>query len=375
MSHPRSERGAAPVVITALGAVTSVGHSAPASCAAIRAGITRPRRVSHFEVLDSDTQDTVMLTAHPIHGFTEGFLGMGRWLRIARACVGELLQTPGLPPASDRSFWGRTGLTVATPAPDDELFEPEGEDGLAGVREAYVRPLRDELGLAIRDEAVEVLGLGQVGVAAAVELALETLSRGTFERCLVVAADSLLDPEALALLNEEGRLKTGDSAVGLMAGEAGACFLLERRSVARQRGATPLAGVSGVVLSEEKTHFFSGAPNQGLALADCIREVLTRTSSQARFEGDIYSDLNGESWRSQEWGMARVRLTEHLGEALNLHLPCTSVGDVGTASGALGICLAVYDLARGHGRTGHALSLSSSHWGDVGCVSLHAEGD
>ena len=375
MSGSRSARAPAPVVITALGAVTSVGHSAPASCAAIRAGITRPRRVWHFEALDSETMETVGLTAHPIHGFTEGFLGMGRWLRLARACVGELLRTPGLPPASDRAFWSRTGLAVATPAPDDELFEPEGEDGLAGVREAYVHPLRDELGLAIRDEAVEVLGLGQAGVAAAVEHGLEVLSRGSLERLLVVAADSLLDPAALALLGEEGRLKTGDSAVGLMAGEAGACFLLERRNVALQRGATPLAGVSGVVLAEEENHFFSDAPNQGLGLADCIREVLARTSPQTPFEGDIYSDLNGESWRSQEWGMARVRLRDVLGEVLNLHLPCTSVGDVGAASGALGVCLAVHDLSLGHARTGHALGLSSSHWGDVGCISLHVEGD
>ncbi|WP_164014629.1 hypothetical protein [Pyxidicoccus trucidator] len=360
-------------VITAVGAVTSVGRSVAAACAAIRAGITRPRRVSHFQVLEPETQDTLPLTAHPVHGYTDGFAGMGRWLRLARGCLREVLETPGLPRPSDGRFWGSTALLAVTPSRNDGGFEVEGEDGLDGIRESCLRPLRDALGLALPDANVWVMDQGHAGTAAAVQRASGELWRAGFERVLILAVDSLLDPEALQMLGEEGRLKVGDNPVGLMPGEAAACFLLEQEGSARRRGAAPLALVTGVATAQERNHLYSGESTQGEGLATCLREVLARGSRPARFEGDVYSDLNGEQWRSREWGTALIRLGEHL-DAPNVHLPCVSVGDVGAASGALGVCLSVHAFARGQSRTGQALVVSSSPWGTVGCLRLHSAG-
>ncbi|WP_426756609.1 hypothetical protein [Myxococcus sp. Y35] len=360
-------------VITATGAVTSVGRGAAASCAAIRAGISRPRRVSHFQVLEPETQVPQPLTAHPIHGYTDGFVGMGRWLRLARGCLGELLEAPGLARPSDARFWGRTALMMVTPSGDDGVFELEGDDGLDGIREGCLRPLRDALGLALPDANVRVVDLGPAGTTAAVQQAASELWPAGFERVLVLAVDSLLDPEALRMLDEEGRLKAGDKPVGLMPGEAGVCFLLEPEGVARQRGAAPLALVTGAATALERHHLYAGQTSQGEGLAACIREVLARGPRPARFDGDLYADLNGEEWRAREWGTALVRLSEAL-DAPNVHLPCVSVGDIGAASGALGVCLSVHAFSRGHSRTGQALVVSSSPWGTVGCLRLHAAG-
>ncbi|WNZ62051.1 hypothetical protein QEG98_40575 [Myxococcus sp. MxC21-1] len=367
--HPRDVLG----VITAIGAVTSVGRSAASSCAAIRAGISRPRRVSHFQVLDPETQDTLPLTAHPVQGYTDGFVGMGRWLRLARGCLREVLETPGLPRPSDARFWSSTALMMVAPSRDDGVFEVEGDDGLDGIREYCLRPLRDALGLSLPDANVRVVDQGPAGAAAAVQQASGELWRAGFERILVLAVDSLLDPEALRVLDEEGRLKVGDNPVGLMPGEAGACFLLEQEGGARQRGAAPLALVTGVATAQERLHLYAGHVSQGDGLAACIREVLARGSRPARFEGDLYSDLNGEEWRAREWGTALIRLGEEL-DAPNVHLPGVSVGDVGAASGALGVCQAVHAFVRGHSRTRQALVVSSSPWGTVGCLRLHSAG-
>jgi 3-oxoacyl-[acyl-carrier-protein] synthase-1 len=358
------------LVITATGAVTSVGYSAAAAYAAIRAGITRPRKVGHFRLLDSETQNSIPLMGHPLHGFTDGFLGMGRWMRLARGGLLDLLSKSGLPGPADRGFWSRTGLVVVTPSPDDEVFDPEGKDGLDGIREDFLRPLRDVLGLPVGDQHLQVMAQGAVGTAALMAQMLGGLSSQGLERLLVVAADSQLDPTALQLLGEENRLKTDDYPVGFMPGEAGVCLLLESPASARRRGAPVLAGVSGCATAQESNHLFSGGPNLGVGLSACIREVLGRFPGSGLFEGDVYLDLNGETWRAQEWGTARVRLKDVVGEPA-VHLPCASVGDVGAASGALGVCLAAHALSRGHTRTGHVLVVSSSHWGNVGCVSLH----
>ena len=83
------------VVISACGLVTAVGRSAPAACAAIRAGIARPRRVSYFMALDEETQEETPVTGYPIRGYTEGFNMVGCWLRLARGAVVMEALTPG----------------------------------------------------------------------------------------------------------------------------------------------------------------------------------------------------------------------------------------------------------------------------------------
>ncbi len=108
-----------------------------------------------------------------------------------------------------------------------------------------------------------------------------------------------------------------------------------------------------------------------MALAECMREVLERISPSAAFEGAVYLDLNGEQWRAQEWGMAQIRLNPRLREP-SVQLTAVTVGDTGAASGALGACLAIHDLTRNHNRSGQALVVSSSHWGNVGCFALHS---
>lgn len=371
MSQTSAPPAGGRAIITGMGAVTSVGRTVAAACAAIRAGLSRPRKVSHFDILDVDTQELIALTGHPVEGVTDGFLGPARWLRLAEAALDDLLRTAGLPGPADRRFWARTGLFAVVPHPDDELFVPEGEDGLEGFREDFVLPLLEELDLPIDERLVRVVGRGNAGAAAAMQRALQELESGNLDRMLLVAADSLLDPTALELLAEEHRLKTGDAPVGLQPGEAGACLLVERIPSAQQRGAKPLARVSAVATGLEKEHRFSGKVNQGVALAECLREVLERIAPSATFEGALYLDLNGEQWRAQEWGMAQIRLNPRLEEP-SVQLPAVTVGDTGAASGALGACLAIHDLTRGHNRSGLALVVSSSHWGDVGCFALHS---
>jgi 3-oxoacyl-[acyl-carrier-protein] synthase-1 len=357
------------LAISGFGMVSPVGRSAPASCAAIRAGIARPRRVSYFQALDEEKQEEVPVTGYPVRGYTEGFNMVGRWLRLARGAVQDLLGLSGLQEEKDSRFWQKTGLITVAPRPNDARFQNEGGEGETALREAFLAPLYNAIGLPLSQRNLHAMGVGHAGTAMAVQRSLEWVVREGLERVLIVAVDSYLDPLTLQWLAASRRLKTEAVPTGLSPGEAGVCLLLETPPSAAQRGVAAPVLVSGVATGQEANSFLSRKPNTGVALASCIQEALDQALPQQGFAGDVYSDLNGETWRAMEWGSALVRLAGRVAEP-RLHLPCVSVGDVGAASGALATCLAVHELSRGHVRTNHALVVSSSDGGEVGCLSL-----
>ncbi|NTX02420.1 hypothetical protein [Myxococcus sp. CA040A] len=90
--------------------------------------------------------------------------------------------------------------------------------------------------------------------------------------------------------------------------------------------------------------------------------------------GDLISDLNGETWRAQAWGFVQVRLHDRLGERTRLLIPCTSLGDVGAASGAVGVCMATRAFARKYASGEHTVIVSSAEHGEVGAIRVTAPG-
>ncbi|NMO13801.1 hypothetical protein HPC49_01935 [Pyxidicoccus fallax] len=354
-------------MLTGTGAVTSVGRSVAAACAAIHAGVSRPRPLNELRVVEPESQEDLALSGHPVHGYTEGFTLLGRWMRLARGCVRDLVSSsPGLKTA-DRRFWDTTGLTVIVMPPDDTVLLTAPGQGRAHLEEAFLLPLHSALELPIPPRNVELLCAGHAGTALAIEQGVRRFSSRELERLLIVAVDSYIDTQRLAELLEQGRLKTEEQPVGLIPGEAGVALLLEAEPSARRRNA-PIAGYVAAVSTnrepEERPRI-----QRGHALAECLARALDHGAVASPFRGDIYSDLNGEAWRAQEWGRARIRLEQRLEESC-LQLPCTSVGDVGAASGALGVCLAL--CARDPFRDAEApsLVLSSSDRGEVGCLVL-----
>ncbi len=277
-------------VITGMGAVTSVGRGALAACAAIRARISRPRKLGYFRVVDEETQEEVGLVGHPLKGYTEGFNLVGRWLRLARGCLEDLLEAPGAPRAEDSRFWARTGLVGVFPVPEDLL--PVGEGEVGQLVDLTLRPLLDEFELAVPERLTEGVAVGHSGVAVALEQGLRLLAEGRLERLLVVAVDSYLTPLPLGRLSRERRLKTEAQPVGLMPGEAGVCFLLEREAEARRRKAEPFARITAATTGQEEQPEPGHRHFSGIALGECVRKALLRSSARLPFDGDIHIDLN-----------------------------------------------------------------------------------
>src|SRR6185295_18163991 len=78
-----------PAAVVALGMVTPLGHGADASCAAIRAGLTRFTELPGIEVEGKPVVGAF------VRGVTDGHLGLGRFARLAGGAMKDLIGNAG----------------------------------------------------------------------------------------------------------------------------------------------------------------------------------------------------------------------------------------------------------------------------------------
>lgn len=99
----------------------------------------------------------------------------------------------------------------------------------------------------------------------------------------------------------------------------------------------------------------------GLNRLDLVREAMLSLDPSKQVD-EVYCDINGERYRTEEWGFALLRTADRMGTTAYT----TAVGewgDVGAASGALLMILAVQAWQRGYARGESSLVWSSSDGG------------
>ncbi|RKH21514.1 hypothetical protein D7Y13_04275 [Corallococcus praedator] len=364
-------------VISSLGLVTAVGHDVISAAAALRAGIVRVRPIAGPTVYDDGGEAPLM--GSPVWPLTEGFIQTAAWLRLAQVAVEDVIRSGQLPPAED-AFWGETGLVWALPELGERRFGWPRPETATALQRSCGDLLRKLTGLprgAVADEFI--LG-GHAATALGLQRASQLLSERRCARVLLIAVDSWLDAISLQWLADDRRLHSEELPTGLRPGEAAACLLVEEETAAQRRSATVVARLAGVDVArpsteidpEDATRWRTGAvPEMAGHLDATVRSAVGRLKAGATFSGDLVVDLNGETWRASAWGHARVRLAPVL-ESIREVIPATSLGDVGAASGALGVCIAARSWARGYALTERALVCSTSDSGVVGTIALSA---
>lgn len=350
-------------VITSLGMISPVGLGAVATAAAVRAGVSFTGEIEHCEAIIGDSGEALPIHGHPIRDYTEGFHIFGRWVRIAAGCLENLVIYGKLDPR-DAAFWRTTGLYLATPVLDLHRFDLDGPISSQEVVNAYGLRVLGVTEFPISAALINIIALGHAGTASAVQQAARAIHKGHLERVVVLGVDSYLDAHSLGW--SMARIKVPHNPVGLMPGEAGACFLIEAEPVARQRDATIHAIVEGATVGEEPYNLFTEEINWGIGLASVMAVLLPES---AVFSGDAFVDLNGEEWRARELTGARIKLGARFDPA-RFVMAASSLGETGAASGAIGVCLAARSFARSYDSNGHALVISSSEHGHVGAIRL-----
>jgi 3-oxoacyl-[acyl-carrier-protein] synthase-1 len=334
-----------PLAVTATAAITSAGAGAAQTCASIRAGIVRLGEHAYHRSVARDPEwqegePLVVAAAGDVDPFAGGHQRLHALL--APALV-ELTRDGRL----QRADLAATALLVALPSSDpatdrwalDDLFVPD---------------LCRRTGLSFH--TTRVSRAGHAGVFALLDEAAELLAGREVEACVVAGVDSYLSVDRLKALDAAYRLKSARNVDGFVPGEAAAAILVESPRRMQARKVEARATIAGLGLGEEPETVRSDKASTGRGLTAALRQALPSSGNPAW----VLCDLNGESYRAFEWGVALARLGERLGGIERLGLPARSVGDVGAATGALLAIMAVEGFRRGYAPAGDALCWTGS---------------
>lgn len=298
-----------------VGLVTSLGTHAPSVCAALRAGMARPRQLEGVVAWDGEQPGEVPAIGHPASlDMTAGYQVPARWLRMLRVAWEGAGGGEDPAPRLGSSVW------LCLPSPDEVRFA----DGLHDAQ-WFAERLRSLPGAAASHSTVSLRGVA--GFWSSLADACLAMEQGRTSRAYVLVADSLLDAESLAWLAACRRLKTPEHPTGLAPGEAAACLVLE------PQGDVALAGAAHAAVASEEARL-GGAK----ALAQVLGAAI---GSTAWTIGAAIGNQNGEEARAFAWGCAQTSLLAK-GTRLGRDGPliATSLGDVGMCAPAIGIALA-----------------------------------
>lgn len=345
-------QGAETIVITGIGMITPVGRTAYETCASIRADISRITDIDYFEY-ENDWFELIPLKGAPIYGVTDGFVGRGRFSRLAVSAINDLFSSREL----EQSGLSETGLYTGLP-----IAGREGTvlDFQIGKRSSF-----------LWKESIErTYSDGHASCAKALVDAVADLQEGTLKHAVVGGVDSLVEESTLDQLHKAGRLITEDNPDGFFPGEAAAFFMLETLEYAQERGAHIYATLEAPAFAIESETVFSDVPSTTQGLRTAIRTTLEGLEDKGENTGLMVCDLNGETYRAKEFGTVIPAVFSDFKESWKVVHPAELMGDVGAASFAVSVCLAARALEHGYAGTDNVLVWGGSDNGLRGSVYL-----
>jgi len=342
--------------VVAIGAHTPVGLVAPSTAAAVMAGIGAASECP-LAAVDADGEPK-MVAAVPTFDFEKE--GVDRLIPLVRRVIDEVMNQID-PPVS------RVPIEVVLVLPCERPGMPDGAlDALASrlIDTEWTVSRAANVTVTVSDR-----GKGCAGVAAVIHhLANRNASRLDEVLTLIVGADSHLHPATLLWL-EHARSFGSEARNAIVPGEGAGCIALASVRL-RERLALPsLARVAGVGLAQETTSLDDTAGAFGVGLSRAIEDAIDRLSIPDEAIDTIYSDMNGERHRSEEWGFVAMRVPAVF-RTLECETPASSWGDTGAASMILGAVLAVRSWSSGQARGPRALVLGSDDGGARGAILI-----
>lgn len=194
----------------------------------------------------------------------------------------------------------------------------------------------------------------------ALEAAVAMLAAGA-PLVLAGGLDSYYSGEALAWLDEDRRIFSHHSEQGIVPSEGAAFVLLGRPDL--PSGALgpgvpepPRATLVHLANGREET-VASGEPNLGKAMTALVRGAIAAARERISW---LVTDVNGERHRVREASLVEARIAEDLAESGRVDALPRELGDVGAATGALHLAVAVTWMRTGAAPARSALFLSSS---------------
>jgi len=317
-----------PVAIVSSGLVTSVGLSAPAACAAIRAGIT-----NHTETrfMGSDGE-WIMGAQVPLE---KPWRGRTKLVKMAGMAIREALE-----PLGDIASESLPLLLC--------VAEHDRPGRLEGLDNGLFAELEVELGMRFHPLASAVVPQGRASVCLALAQARKLMSDQLMLRVLIAATDSLLVAPTLVAFGERDRLLTARNSNGFIPGEGAGAILIS----AAEEKAEPQLLCLGVGRGMEPAPLNFEDPLRADGLTEAIKNALADAGCSMGALDFRITDNSGEQYYFKEAALALSRTLRVRKEEFDIWHPADCIGEVGAAIGtaifakALAACRKAYSKGR-----------------------------
>ena len=312
------------LAIRNVGMVSSLGLTAAATCAALRASAANPSPTA-FEVEDEEA-----LMSHQAD-LGDPWSGRTRLVKMAALAVLECLE---LVPAA-----ARDGIPLLLC-----VAERERPGRLESLDDLLFSELQTELGLHFHPQHSALVPLGRPGALLALEQAGSLIANHGVEQVLIVATDSLVEPLTLTVFAEQGRLLTERNSNGFMPGEGAGAVLVG------VPGPSDDLRCLGVGRGIEPAPMMSGEPLRAEGLTTAIRQALQQAGCKMHEIDFRITDLSGEHYGFKEAALAFSRTQRQPKEEFDLWHPAEGIGETGAVAGVAIIVNAWAACRKGYAR-------------------------
>jgi 3-oxoacyl-[acyl-carrier-protein] synthase-1 len=343
MGEPRRSTS---VVALGAGARTAYGLTALQVVMSARAHKFTPR-ASHMVDRKGESIATARLMSIGDH-----VIGIDRFLALGGPALTQAA-FPYLTEAGRRSAAPpRLPLFLALPSEARPGFDPRLQHYLLPALAARANVPIDE------DRSHLVFGC-RGGGAMAFERALAELAEGDAEAVVVGGIDTYFDPDVLEHLDVERRLHGLETENGFIPGEGAAFVLLARRG----RSALPRLGRLLSAASANEPHpYGSEEPCLGRGITAAVKQAIAAAGLDQRRLGWVLTDVVNERHRVDEWSYAFARAHAAFTPDVMHDQPLLYTGDLGAASAAMLMAMALTRWQTGCAPAGAAL------------IALHSDG-
>lgn len=304
---------ATPIAIRRTGLVTSVGLTAPAACAAMRAKLANP---SETRYIDSSGE---WIMAHQVI-LKQPWRGLTKLAKMAAMAIDEAME------GIERKTWEDIPLLLC-------VAERDRPGRMQGLDDQLFINVQAELGASFHQRSV-VVSEGRISVAVALAQARTLMHAHGIEQVLIAATDSLLNWPTLSHYEREKRLMSSTNSNGFMPGEGAGALL-----VSRPVGSHELV-VTGLGFSVEKAHINAEEPLRAEGLSQAIKVALADAGIQMHDLDYRITDVSGEQYYFKEAALALSRTLRKRKEEFDIWHPAECTGEPGALAGVTVVAMA-----------------------------------
>jgi 3-oxoacyl-[acyl-carrier-protein] synthase-1 len=312
-----------PLAVLRTGLVTSVGLSAAASCAAVRAKISNPTETRFI-----DTGGEWIL-GHSVP-LEMPWRGLTKLAKMAAMAIEDCLRD--IP----RQVWSSIPLLLCVA----EMERPGRYDDLDN--EIFGK-IQDELNIKFGERSA-IIPRGHVSVGTALLEARKLVTdESRAPMVLIAATDSFLSWPTLSVYERGDRLLTPRNSNGFLPGEGAGALLIGPHTKERE------LVICGLGFANESSTIDSEQPMRGEGLALAMRNALNDAGCALHDLDFRITDLSGEQYYFKEAALALARLLRPHREDFDVWHPAECIGETGAVSGLASLAVAEAACRKGYG--------------------------